>query len=88
MRGDPGTPGIVEGWDVLLVVAPLVFFGIVAVYLMMRWAAPTAVRRRPPGSRDAKIISAHVSSGRAGPSRVWSVTSDPNEYAKIWSEDR
>ena len=86
--GGPGSPAVVEGWGVLGVVAPLALFGIFAVYLLARWASPTAMRHRPPGDRDPKTIGADFASGRGGHSSFWSVTSDEGEYAKIYSDTK
>ena len=86
--GGPGSPAAVERWGVPGVVAPLALFGILAVYLLARWASPTSTRRRPPGDRDPRTIGAGFASGRGGYSSFWPVTSDEGEYARIYSDTK
>ncbi len=49
--------------------------------------SPKALRVRPNGKHDPHILGAEMQSGRGGHATVWSVPSDSQEYAKIWSDD-
>jgi len=66
----------------------LLFGGIAALYEVIELIAPTSLRRRPNMTNDPKILGGEFNSGRGGHSTVWSVSSDDQEYAKIWSHDR
>lgn len=71
-----------------IVALGLLFGGIAALYGVIELLAPTSLRRRPNMKSDAKILGGEFNSGRGGHSTVWSVPSDDQEYAKIWSHDR
>lgn len=66
----------------------LLFGGIAALYGVIELLSPTSLRRRPNMKNDPKILGGEFNSGRGGHSTVWSVPSDDQEYAKIWSHDR
>ena len=72
----------------LVVSLALLFGGIAALYGVIELISPTSMRRRPNMKNDPKILGGEFNSGRGGHSTVWSVPSDDQEYAKIWSYDR
>ena len=72
----------------LVVSLALLFGGIAALYGVIELISPTSMRRRPNMKNDPKILGGEFNSGRGGHSTVWSVPSDDQEYAKIWSHDR
>ena len=72
----------------LVVSLTLLFGGIAALYGVVELISPTSMRRRPNMKNDPKILGGEFNSGRGGHSTVWSVPSDDQEYAKIWSHDR
>ena len=72
----------------LAVSLALLFGSIAALYGVIELISPTALRRRPSMKNDPKILGGEFNSGRGGHSTVWSLPSDDQEYAKIWSHDR
>lgn len=71
----------------LVVSLALLFGGIAALYGLIELIAPNSLRSRPSMKNDPKILGGEFNSGRGGHSTVWSVPSDEQEYAKIWSND-
>jgi len=71
-----------------VVAVALLIGGICALYGLIELLAPTSLRRRPNMTNDPKILGGEFNSGRGGHTTVWSVPSNDQEYAKIWSDDR
>jgi len=71
-----------------VVAVALLTGGICALYGVIELLAPTSLRRRPNMTNDPKILGGEFNSGRRGHTTVWSVPSNDQEYAKIWSDDR
>ena len=65
----------------------LLVAGLAALYGLVELLAPTSLRRRPNMKNDPKILGGEFNSGRGGHTTVWSVPSNDQEYAKIWSSD-
>ena len=66
----------------------LLMGGFAAVFGLVWLASPKAMRRRPEDPNAPKIIISEVQTGRSGRVTMWSTPSDPQEYSKIWSDDR
>ena len=62
--------------------------GVAALFGILHIIAPTGLRVRPSMKNDPHILGGEFNSGRGGHATVWSVPSDPQEYSKIWSDDR
>jgi len=71
-----------------LVAGCLLVGGVAAFFGILHIIAPTGLRARPSMKNDPQILGGEFNSGRGGHATVWSVPRDPQEYSKIWSDDR
>ena len=71
-----------------LVALALLIGGVAALFGLLHLIAPSGLRARPTMKDDPQILGGEFNSGRGGHSTVWSVPRDPQQYAKIWSDDR
>ncbi len=71
-----------------LVAFALLIGGVAALFGILHLIAPTGLMARPSMKADPQILGGEFNSGRGGHTTVWSVPSDEQQYAKIWSDDR